>query len=385
MVDSLNALALHLLHAVAPSLHFRFPWAIFLASLVILGLAGWLLKRPRIDHPVIPALLREARQRAGTVLQISQSARRGLGQTLTSLTLLTIAFALTYPYQERRLVRREEEALRVVLVLDGSASMQVGRGSLGGYTTTGPTRFEQVRDFAGFMAEALLSRAGTAGREKVGLAYFSDTAFVELPPVSAREAVKDHLALIQPTSEWGLGGGTEIGNGLWAGVEALLGPLLSDEDLQVLRASLLEQKPQEVWSPSKALAPILGRARGTGRIIVGFTDGFVSETADPPNVSPRLLLQFARAVGIRVYLVSVEASREELQHRVEATGGTYLVVSDFSKPALMRVMKAIEASPREITTKEEPLGPDDQLFWKLGLGAIVLFTASLLTRASWGS
>jgi len=188
MTELLNALALHLLHAAAPSLRFRFPWAIFLAGLVLLGLVGWLFRPSTIDHPAIPFLLREARRRAGILLRISQSVRRGLGQTLTSLMLLALAFALTSPYQERRLIRREEQALRVVLVLDGSASMEVSRGWFGPAATR-PTKFQQVRDFAGFMAEALLSRSGTAGREKVGLAYFSETAFVELPPVSALPAV----------------------------------------------------------------------------------------------------------------------------------------------------------------------------------------------------
>ncbi|CAF0698432.1 vWA domain-containing protein [Candidatus Methylacidithermus pantelleriae] len=253
---------------------------------------------------------------------------------------------------------------RIVLVNDLSASMQ----------GTGEERLRQA------VLAFLNTLLHDPNRENVrlGVVEFSGTAKVLLPLVKIADSSgitseirkKRLIELLSSmgTSDPAMGDGTELGEGLWAGLELIVrygrrnDPLLS-ERWQRLKQTLLRS------SLSQPAVEQLRDQLGThaDSVLVAFTDGFV----EGEKLSSAAVFSVAKALGVRTYFLSVEAVPDVLAHSVDRAIGHLSVENVATLETLYREIASREARPSSRRSLETDVTQRKQAVW-LGLAFFFL-------------
>ncbi|CAB4244006.1 protein of unknown function [Methylacidimicrobium sp. AP8] len=219
---------------------------------------------------------------------------------LAPLLLLWLAWAALLAVVGHLGARREPAPAsdwerRLVLVDDLSGSMQ------------GKKEESLRRANLRFLAAV---RGPAAGRVRLGLIEFSGSAAVRLPlvPLAPEGGGPEPAARLQrvvrsvSTKDPGMGMGTELGLGIWAGLEAIV-RAGRWEDAVLRRRWREAQEALGRGAPlpdGAALRRIFGSHADAA--IVAFTDGMVRNESLPTA----RVLEFARALEVRVYCLSVE-------------------------------------------------------------------------------
>ncbi|VVM06572.1 vWA domain-containing protein [Methylacidimicrobium tartarophylax] len=266
----------------------------------------WLWKRSR-KRPVAWSRHGGLTLYAETLLALPRREKvRLLLAELLPLFLLWVAWAALLSViwrigAHRELAPAADWERRLVLVDDLSGSMQ-GK------------KEESLRQAN---LRFLASSRGSAGRRvRVGLIEFSGSAAVRLPlvPLARGEEERELNVRLQrvvqsvSTKDPGMGMGTELGMGIWAGLEAIV------RSGRWKDAILLRhwRETQEALgrgarlADGAALRKIFGNHSDAA--IVAFTDGMVRNESLPTA----RVLEFARALGVRSYCLSVEELPAEI-------------------------------------------------------------------------
>lgn len=278
----------------------------------------WLIKKPK------PAPLRQ------------------LPKILYFILLGALIFLVASPFKGYEFVEETKRKLNIMMVLDFSGSME-----------------DKQETLKGIAASFIQKRCG--GKDKFGLVVFSDEAFSRLLTSDCPRLEKDILSYNTRMPQ--LGGGTEVGEGLYSAFTVLLLSYihkefqiqsLSDEEiseklkglpkeLNRFRKSLLRD---EDWNYHNLYLPKIDEikntrdvGRGTGVILV--TD---EDFPDRPAVNIESILKTYQEFGVRIFLVSLRSDSSGIRKLIEETGGGIYLVSDIgAEGELNRVFKAIDS------------------------------------------
>ena len=209
-------------------------------------------------------------------------------------------------------VPRMVEDRRIVMVNDFSGSMQ-------------SVREETLRRANLAFFEALQQSGNPAIR--VGIVEFSDSAAVRLPLVriygnAAEERAQKikkfrHIVTSMGTDDPGMGGGTELGEGVWVGLELIVRHgRRRDATLLARWQDLYEamaRSPGTLPDTPGRLKEAFGCHQDAA--IVAFSDGIVK----PERFSAAAVFTLARALCTRTYFISVEQVPADIRVAVHRT------------------------------------------------------------------
>jgi hypothetical protein len=250
------------------------------------------------------------------------------------------------PVQERR----------IVLVNDLSASMQGAKE-------------ETLRRATRAFFEALF-RDPHRENLRVGVVIFSGQAKVLLPLVRVGEPSggfsgeqKERLFSVlssMSTLDPAMGDGTELGEGLWTGLELIVRYGRREDPLLLgrwrrLKEAILRGRFQ-AGSPESAQAQW-----GTHKdsVLVAFTDGFV----EGEKLSSAAVFSLAKALGIRTYFLSVEAVPAFLASTVDRALGHLALEESATLESLYREIASREARPSFRESMELDLSGRREAMW----------------------
>lgn len=262
-----------------------FLWPQFLASLLILPALVWLYRRQQrargLPVNVVEPQVDAPRPRRRLALA------RHLPASLMFGGLALLLFSLARPQMTIRAPRVEGT---VILAFDVSGSMAA--------EDVPPNRLEAAKAAARKMVEAQPPTV------RLGVVAFGGNGLVLQPPTTDQQAVLEVIERLAPE------GGTSLGHGISASLNALAGRALS-----------LEQGLEG------AGAQALREAGLTPGVVVLFTDG---ENTDPPD--PLEVAQLAAEAGVRIYTIGIGTPEGAV---VEVEG--FQVVSQLNEEVLQQV------------------------------------------------
>ncbi|VVM05248.1 hypothetical protein MAMC_00480 [Methylacidimicrobium cyclopophantes] len=261
----------------------------------------------------------------------------------------------------RELAPASDWQRRLVLVDDLSGSMQ------------GKKEESLRRANLRFLAA---SRVPEGRRIRFGLIEFSGSAAVRLPLVPLGRSgdegeLRDRLERIVQsvsTKDPGMGMGTELGMGIWAGLEAIVRSGRW-EDAALLRRWRAEREALErgsAMSDERALRESFGDHADAA--IVAFTDGMVRNESLPAA----RVLELARALHVRTYCLSVEDLPAEVAANAYRTMTRIDPENEESFQGLYEEIARKETRPR-LEWKVAERSPWEGPFFGFACGALVGF------------
>lgn len=311
------------------------PYFLFLLLLFPVYLYFWKLRKFYFRHPC--------------VANLSSTSSRTWWQysMLTGAFFLVIAASnFVWKTKETRQVVRTH---KYVLVNDGSGSMVDGRkeNGIGEELTAVLSGNEKLLSFLGKRADG--------SKDLVGAIVFSSDAFTVSYLCDDPEFVNKKLLRIDyRVAPMGLG--TDIGAGMWAGIDMLLShdDLLQQEDLDKLQMRFYG-KGYELKKDDFIKDIILKKDKLVGSSIIFFTDGIFAEAAGNSRVmSTYKLINFCKDIGIRIYFISIFELDNLIAKYAKDTGGSGEVVKGYDKKRLEQIYEDIATSQaQEYVVKEE--------------------------------
>lgn len=286
---------------------------------------------------------------------------------MPALALLIIAAA--DPFAGERKIYKKLIIHNYILMNDGSGSM-VSFGEEKGVGRSLQALMSANEEFLNSL-EKLEKLAEQ--KDLVGLIAFSHDAYVVSYPTADYRVIKKKLELIH----WNavpLGGGTELANALWTGIQVVMAKTDHKDDL-----AAFEKYCSGSGSNLNLPASLKTQAQGFADEIIGtsfiiFTDGNVYMTGSLARLSTGKILDLCRLLKIRVHLISVEWLGADLQTAIAKTGGSVAIVKKASDAyKLKEIYKQIaERHAREYLI-EDRLEKRSYYLWFAVPGTCLLF------------
>lgn len=283
------------------------------ALLLILGLCFGGRRFPTAwsQHPDL-TLYRKALERLPWRHRVALRVRESISFVFLSMSGVALLAVVTAVGARSERVPQMIEDRRIVMVNDFSGSMQGSK--------------EETLRRANLAFFEALRRSGNKAI-RIGIVEFSGSPAVRLPLVrihggtpeaQAQQIGKiEHIMKTMGTDDPGMGGGTELGEGIWAGFELIIRHgRRRDTTLLARWENLYEamfESPGTVPETREKLQEKFGCHPDAA--IVAFTDGVVK----PERFSAAGVFALASALCARTYFISVEQAPDDIRVVVHRT------------------------------------------------------------------
>ncbi len=325
--------------------------------------------------------------------------KRRLVPTLRTAALVALILAAADPVWRTVRIKQVREMREVVLVLDLSESMSWSIH--GDYLAMDDSERREVvaREAAReFVDSRVVELPGGEGkvekvRDRIGLIVYSSDAFVRFPPTTDYDLLRRQLAELK-TDAPQLGKDTAVEKAIFASIVLFVRQHVGWREVKDMENALMAEGDEFYLPPSLQERQDVGK----GRVMVILTDGKVDISGvgrRPQLVKGPIhtfmmgawkinlfkVIDLARRLGIRIYLVCVGQVPEALQTAVESTKGRCYSIPDFSHAGRIKETYRLISQLERGRMLDEASTVDRSGGWLCGLAGVALLgVAEVISR-----